>query len=107
MLEKLYESLYMHPKEAHEIGTLLQWVSFVLVLFGLVSHTYVLVISLMQGLIPSGRTEIASIAQLVPSVPTWWIPESAPAFALVVLVGIAGVLISMEAKKCQRIWDAM
>lgn len=107
MLEKLYESLYMHPKEANEIGTLLQWVSFVLVLFGLVSHAYVQAISMMQGLIPSDRTEITSIAQLAPNLPTWWIPESAPTFALVVLIGITGFLISMEAKKCQRILDAM
>lgn len=107
MLDKLYEFLYTNPQEARTVGALLQRASFVLLLIGLLFRVSVLVIEMMQGLMPASARETTSIAQFLPDFPTWWIPESIPAFALVVLVGIAGVLLSMEAKKWQRILDAM
>ena len=91
MLERIYENLYSYPEDARQIGAFLQWISFVFFLVGLLSNVLVQATSLMQGLIlKNGKTE-SSMAQLMPSIPTWWIPESVPALALIALLGIAGV----------------
>ncbi|OQS40557.1 hypothetical protein B0T39_11060 [Chromobacterium haemolyticum] len=45
------------------------------------------------------------IAAIFPSIPTWWIPETAFGFGFALLLIVLGVLLALEGKKLKRVMD--
>ena len=43
-----------------------------------------------------------SISQLYPSLPTWWIPESAISFILLIAAFVLGIRLTLAGKKLDR-----
>lgn len=49
---------------------------------------------------------VRPLAEVLPNLPTWWIPESGLGFVFVAAIAAYGVWLVFEGKKLDRVWAA-
>lgn len=100
MLEELTMLLYRFPALVRELGAALYKVGGFGVIAGAFAQVGKLAASTAPGML--GEPPVTEIAQLLPGVWTWWIPESFPGFAVYVVIAGIGAALAMAARDAQR-----
>lgn len=93
--------LVARPRLLDSIGRLLVNAAFVLALSGLLAMTIKSLSSSVLGMAKIGPKTLV-IADLYPSLPTWWIPESAAGLALIVVLFGLGAWMTSTARMLYR-----
>lgn len=77
-------------------GQLLTYAAVSWCMFGIAGHSLTAVLAALL------RRPALTLVDVLPSIPTWWIPEHPVSFALVVILGVSGVFLSIEGKRLDR-----
>ena len=101
MFIRIEEYFLSEPDRLIRLGSSLTFAGGMLIVFALLGNVATGSIGVLGGL--GGHTiTVVRLADIYPSLPTWWIPESVigaiPAI-LMVLVGLIGVQLGMRIKK--------
>jgi hypothetical protein len=100
MLEQLVDYFLTQPKRLVTSGQLVARCGSFLLVAGLIAHAATRSLSVVRGM--AGAPQAApSLADLLPAVPTWWVPESATGFGLGALLLVVG----MVALRTGRIYE--
>jgi hypothetical protein len=90
MLERLVDYFLTQPKRLVGLGQALAQFGGFLLVGGVIANAATKSLSVVRGMV-GDHTE-STLADLLPGLPTWWVPESAVGFALAVLLTLAGVV---------------
>jgi hypothetical protein len=102
MIERLLFLLVAYPAILRFSGRLLATAAFASLALGWRAHHVLSVLEFQ--LRRTGVEGPHSLSALYPSVPTWWIPESAEGYALYVALVGTGFAMSFFAKRVERHW---
>lgn len=102
MLEHLVDYFLTRPKRLVALGQVLIRSGGFLVVLGVIAHAATNSLSVVRGM-ADGRQSAPTLADLLPAVPTWWVPESAVGFGLVALLLLAGVVALRTGRMCERV----
>lgn len=91
MLEHLLDYFLTRPKRLIALGRGLTRFGGFLVVLGVIAHAATKSLSMVRG-VAGGYQTVPTLADLLPVLPTWWVPESAVGFASVALLILAGVV---------------
>lgn len=100
MLENLLILLYRHPSFFRALGAALYKVGGLGLVVGMFAQIGKLATSIVTS--AAGQPPVMDIAQVLPGMWTWWIPESGASAAVFVALAVAGVWLSFAAKDAQR-----
>lgn len=101
-MEDVYSWLISRPGLIYNTGNCMWSAGFALLLSGLFNLLMKAAISPFSS--PHAGQE-NGIAAIFPSIPTWWIPETAFGFGFALLLIVLGVLLALEGKKLKRVMD--
>lgn len=90
MIDNLITFMLTQPRRLMEWGMLLARTGALLLAFGAIGRIATTGISVIQGMAAHARPVIA-IADVLPGIPTWWIPETIFGFAFALLLIVAGL----------------
>lgn len=102
MLEHLMDYFLTRPKRLVALGQVLTRFGGFLVVLGAIAHAATKSLSVVRGMAGVHQTD-PTLADLLPAVPTWWIPESALGFGLVALLLLAGVVALHTGRMYERL----
>jgi hypothetical protein len=100
MLENITMALYRYPAFFRKLGAALYNVGGAGFIAGLFAQVSKLAASTATGM--AGQPPVTSIAQLLPGVPTWWVPESLAGVVAYALMGAAGAALAFAARNAAR-----
>lgn len=106
MWERLIDCFVQRPERLIALGgALLRFggLAAIVGLFGQVATTDATVIRSL-GQVASTPT---ALAEIYPSLPTWWVPESGAGFALWTFIAIAGLILTHIGKQLQRAYQRL
>lgn len=101
MLDRLAEFFLLHPKRLVAVGEALCSVASALVMLGACAHLYTGAVGAVNSLGHQVRSQ-STLADLLPGLPTWWVPETLVGFVFVIAVAIVGVVIAREGRNLER-----
>jgi len=101
MLDRLAESFLLHPKRLVAAGEALCSVASALVMLGACANLYIGAVAAINSLGHQVRSR-STLADLLPGLPTWWVPETLVGFVFVIAVAIVGVVIAREGRNLER-----
>lgn len=103
MLEKLQDYFLSEPKALIYFGRAFVWLGGWLIIFALVGMVATTAINAMGNI---GRQAIAvkTLADIYPSIPTWWIAESIIGALPAIVIVVSGLWMNQTGK---RIWHLM
>lgn len=104
LLESLRYHLWRRPQVLIGTGNLIVHVAVYWFLAGLLSNVVVQVTSVMHAMLPRTLEAKASISDVLPVIPTWWIPESTMSFLLLIVMGAIGVWLALTGKRLRRLY---
>lgn len=90
MVEHLLDYFLTQPRRLVGLGRSLVNVGGFLVVAGAIAHAATASVSVVRG-IAGGVQPNVMLVNLMPGMPTWWIPEGVFGFGLAALVVLAGV----------------
>lgn len=96
MLDQFAEFFLLHPKRLVAVGEALYSVASALVVLGACAT-----VAAINSLGRQVRSQ-STLADLLPGLPTWWIPETLVGFVFVIVVAIVGVVIAREGRNLER-----
>ncbi len=102
MLEHLVDYFLTRPKRLVALGQVLIRSGGFLVILGVIAHAATNSLSVVRGMTVAQQSD-PTLADLVPAVPTWWVPESAVGFGLVALLLLAGVVALRTGRLYERV----
>lgn len=100
MAEWLFGLMLMNPRAFRAVGRGLLNLGGFLLLFGWQGHRVLALIDRRLGRV--GQDAPDSLAQLYPTLPTWWIPETWIGYSLAVLLIVVGFLTSHTARSLEK-----
>ena len=101
MLDRFAEFFLLRPKRLVAVGETLYSGASALIVLGACSNVFTRAISAMNNL--GGQVHSQStLADLLPVLPTWWVPENFVGFVFVIAVAIAGALFVREGRNLER-----
>lgn len=103
MFEILFVFLINPPARLKALGAFLSGSSAGLIILGLYLHIGVIGAALIRGLAKVNVAD-STLSALYPGIPTWFIPESAPWFILLLVFFGSGVYAQLVAKKFEKIY---
>lgn len=101
MLDRLVEFFLLHPKRLVAVGDALCSVASALVMLGACANVYTGAIAAINCLGHQARSQ-STLADLLPDLPTWWVPETLVGFVFVIAVTIVGSVIAREGRNLER-----
>jgi hypothetical protein len=103
MLEILFVYLLNPPSRLKILGVFFSACSAGLIILGLYLHIGVVGIDLIRSM---SKVDVgySSPSALYPSIPTWFIPESAPGFIVLIVFFVSGAYAKMYAKEIGKIY---
>ncbi len=99
MLERVVNYFYQCGR-LRGIGQFLTYVAAYWFMFGAAGH---LITALPAAL---RRRPAQMLAEVMPDLPTWWVPEHPVSFVFVIAVGVFGFLLSLKGKQLDRFLNA-
>ncbi|MNY84363.1 hypothetical protein D3C78_05150 [compost metagenome] len=102
LLERLHHYFWSKPKRLIALGTVLGNVAVGWLIAGLYAKVGLQAVSIVSATAQGSKAPQASISQLYPSVPTWWIPEHPISFILLIATFGLGVWLTIAGKKLDR-----
>lgn len=103
MLEKLQDYFLSEPKALIYFGRAFVWLGGWLIIFALVGMVATTAINAM-GNIGRQAISVKTLADIYPSIPTWWIAESIIGALPAIVIVVAGLWMNQTGK---RIWRFM
>ena len=101
MLDRLLDHFLTQPRRLVESGRALMGLTGFVAVIGLVTRVATTAMSVVHGM--SGASEPASrVADLLPGLPTWWVPETVFGYGLVLLFFGAGFVAVQTGQKYKR-----
>jgi hypothetical protein len=101
MLERLENFFLTHPERLIGLGSAFAFMGMWLILFGLVGNIATSAINGL-GIIGGHAGATKTLADIYPSLPTWWVPETiVGALPAMVLMSI-GIWSNLEGKRIRR-----
>lgn len=92
------------PQRLISVGRSLCMLGIVLLLAGLLGYVLTTTISSIFSLAANAQSQpVKTLAEMYPSLPTWWIPESVPSFIFAIMLMAVGVAIVFAGEKYERI----
>lgn len=101
MLDRFAEFFLVHPKRLVAIGEALYSVASALVILGVWASVYTGAVAALNSLGRQVRSK-STLADLLPGLPTWWIPETLVGFVFIIAFAIVGVVIAREGRNLER-----
>jgi uncharacterized membrane protein YeaQ/YmgE (transglycosylase-associated protein family) len=101
MRDRIEEYFYEHPSRIVVLGKAIFHVSTGALLAGLIGKFVTTALSSIQQL--GGLSAPQNLAEFVPGIPMWLIPETLPGCLLYVFLGSVGALITWEGQKYERL----
>jgi len=101
MLEHLVDYFLTRPKRLVALGQVLIRSGGFLVILGVIAHAATNSLSVVRSMAGSQQS-VPTLADLLPPVPTWWVPESAVGFGLVALLLLSGVVALRTGRMYER-----
>ena len=102
LLEGLHHYFWSKPKRLIALGGAVRNIAFGWLAVGLYANFGVKAASIVSATARGVSTSPMSISQLYPSLPTWWIPESAISFILLIAAFGLGIRLTLAGKKLDR-----
>ncbi len=102
MLEHLVDYFLAQPKRLVTLGQGLIRSGGFLVVLGVIAHAATTSVSVVRGM-AGAQHSAPALADLLPAVPTWWVPESAVGFGLAALLLLAGVVAVRTGRTYERV----
>ena len=102
MLEHLVDYFLTRPKRLVALGRVLTRFGGFLVVLGAIAHAATKSLSVVRGMAGAHQTD-PTLADLLPAVSTWWVPESAVGFGLAALLLLAGVVAVHTGRMYERV----
>ncbi|WP_416761849.1 hypothetical protein ACNI65_06280 [Roseateles sp. So40a] len=103
-LERLVDLLFSSPQRWMDWGRAVVFVSLGVLFLGLVARVALqgaaVVGSLAVGLNAPGR-----LSELLPSIPTWWVPETLSGFTLWLVIAAAGAMAARHGRYLKRLME--
>ncbi|WP_377806881.1 hypothetical protein [Acidovorax facilis] len=81
-------------------GRFLTHVSVYLCIFGAAAHCITAVPAALQ------HRSAQTLAEVLPNLPSWWVPEHPVSFVVVIAFGLLGVFLSLKGKQVDRYLSA-
>ncbi len=96
---------YIHgrPRLLREMGSGLMLSAFAFTIAGLFGNVAKTAVSAMNVLSRPASKGTTLLAFLYPDLPTWWIPESALTFVMLLGVAGCGLVLCLEGRKLERL----
>lgn len=101
MLDRLAGFFLLHPKRLVVVGEGLCSVASALVMLGACANLYTGAIVAINSLGHQARSQ-STLAELLPDLPTWWVPETLVGFVFTIAVAIVGAVIAREGRNLER-----
>ncbi|BFO54269.1 hypothetical protein AVXHC19_10720 [Acidovorax sacchari] len=102
--ETLLANLLSKPQVAITTGHLIFRGALMCCTAGCLLQVPVKAISIVHALGSQTHTTDVSLSDVLPGIPTWWIPESAISFALLIMAGAFGVWLAHSGKRLRRLY---
>ncbi len=99
MLERVMD-YFLQRGRLRSAGQFLTHLSAYLCIFGAAAHCITAVPAALQN--RSAQT----LAEVLPDLPSWWVPEHPVSFILVIAFGVLGVFLSLKGKQVDRYLSA-
>lgn len=105
MLDYLLTLIAREPRRTIALGHAIARVANFVLVAGLLGKVATIVADMVRSM---GRQEPAhaTLADMFPGVPTWWVPESEFGFAMAVLCVVAGFALTATGRTYQRYLNA-
>lgn len=100
MLDDLLGLLYRFPGACRTFGSALYSAAGFALVCGAYAQVGTSAASMAVGM--AGQAPVTQLAQLLPGVWTWWVPESFAGVVFYVVVAGAGAVLALAAKRTQR-----
>ena len=101
MLDRLAEFFLLHPKRLVAVGEALCSVASALVMLGACANLYTGAVATINSLVHQVRSP-STLANLLPGLTTWWIPETFVGVVFVIVIAIVGIVIAREGRNLER-----
>lgn len=105
MLERLQDYLYSEPGRLSGIGKLLAQFGVFLFLAGAIGHFATSTINVLPTLAKQPETT-KTLADIYPTLPLWWVPETWLGVITSVILAVAGICIALHGKSVDRMLKA-
>lgn len=105
MLDTLLDLLYRFPGACRTLGNAVYSAAGFALLAGAYANVGTSAASIATGM--AGEPPVSHVAQFLPGIWTWWIPESFAGALFYVILAVAGFTLAMTAKKVERQLRAM
>lgn len=103
MFERFILYFIERPASIVALGKLaLNFAGFLLAV-GTIASLSTRTLALTQGIGRAIQPSALSVAELLPGLPTWWVPENVTGFFVAVLLGLAGVALVRTGRLYQRV----
>lgn len=99
MLERVVDYFYQRGR-LRGVGQSLAYVTAYLCMFGAAGHFIAAIPAALQ------RRPAQMLADVLPDVPTWWVPEDPVSFVFVIALGVLGFFLSLKGKQLDRFLSA-
>lgn len=96
------EFFLLHPKRLVVVGEALYSIAATLAIFGACASVYTGAVAAIYRLGHQVRSQL-TLADLLPGLPTWWVPETLLGFVFVIAVAIVGAVIAREGGNLERL----
>lgn len=101
MFDRVLGYFMTEPRRLENLGSALASIGTITILIGLIAHVEITATSALGNL--AGQTSaMKSLAELYPSLPTWWIPESIVGGLPAVLLTAAGLWLNATGRQIRR-----
>lgn len=102
MFDQVLGYFMTEPRRLVNLGSTLASIGAITIVIGLIAHVATTATSALGNL--AGQTSaVKSLAELYPSLPTWWIPESIVGGLPAVLFATAGLWLNATGRQIRRI----
>lgn len=104
MLDRVFDYFMTEPRRLVNLGSTLVSIGTFTMVIGLIANVATTTTSALGNL--AGQTSaLKSLAELYPSLPTWWIPESIVGGLPAVLLTAAGLWLNATGRQIRRILE--
>lgn len=95
MVERVVDYFYQRGR-LRGVGQFLTYVAAYFCMFGAAGHLITSVPAALQ------RRPAQMLVEVLPSLPTWWVPEQPVSFVIVIALGVLGFFLSLKGKQLDR-----
>jgi hypothetical protein len=102
MLERLEDYFLTEPERLIGLGRALVYLGGMLIMFGLVGHVATSAANGI-GIIGGHADTVKTLADIYPSLPTWWVPESIIGALPAIVTSALGIWLTLTGKRLRRL----